>query len=155
MSNHPSTCGCDDGCGATATEPIACGLVGREQQAKRAAEFREAFAHLDRTETIAGGFRWYFRADSALEAQLRDLARREHECCRFFDFRITREGSAVVWEARAPQDAEAVLEQFKLLPETLKSSSTLDAMQRVLAGAGLTFAPDGTDPRTQRFASSG
>ena len=145
MPNEPSTCGCDSGCAAASIEPIACSLMGREEQAKRAAEFREAFVHLDRTETIAGGFRWYFRGDYALEAQLRDLAHREHECCRFFDFRITREGSALVWETRGPQGAAAVLEEFKLLPETLKGSSTLDAMQRVLADAGLTFPPDGTE----------
>jgi hypothetical protein len=145
MSNEPTTCGCENECGVT-TEPIACSHVGREQYAKRAAEFRDAFVHLERTETIAGGFRWYFQADSALEVQLRDLAHREHDCCRFFDFRITREGSALVWETRAPDAAGAVLEEFKLLPETLKGSSSLDTMQRVLAGAGLTFAPDRTEP---------
>jgi hypothetical protein len=119
--------------------------VGREQQTKRAFEFREAFIHLERTETIAGGFRWYFQADSALEVQLRDLARREHECCKFFSFSLTREGRALVWETRAPHEAAAVLEEFKRLPETLKRSSTADAMQRVLSGAGLRFGIDSPD----------
>jgi hypothetical protein len=103
--------------------------LGPEQHAKRAAEFREAFVHLERTESIDGGFRWYFQADAAFEAQLRDLARRERECCKFFSFSLTREGSTVVWEVRAPHEAATVLEAFKLLPETLKDFSTPEAMQ--------------------------
>lgn len=137
-SDQPSSCGCENTCGAS-EEPIACTLVGRDQQLKRAAEFRDAFVHLERTETILGGFRWHFRADAALEARLRDLASREQACCKFFDFRITREANTLVWETRAASAAAAVLEEFKRLPETLAAGSSLDALTRALSDAGLRF----------------
>ncbi|WP_437907030.1 hypothetical protein WME95_03725 [Sorangium sp. So ce327] len=137
MSKDPSPCGC-----ATFAEPIVCTLTGQEQQARRAAEFRDAFVHLERTEPLEGAFRWHFRGEPALEAHLRALARREQECCRFFDFRITREGTSIVWETRGPESAAGVLEEFMRLPETLRSEPTLDAMQRALGDAGLTFVSE-------------
>jgi hypothetical protein len=54
MSKDPSSCGC-----ATFAEPIVCTLTGQEQQARRAAELRDAFVHLERTEPLEGAFRWH------------------------------------------------------------------------------------------------
>jgi len=144
MSAEATSCGCGT-IACAPTEPIACSLVGREQQAKRAAEFQEAFEHLQRTESMHGGFRWNFRNDATLEVLLRGLAQREHECCKFFDFRITREGGELLWETRAPQEAAALAEELRRLPETLERAPRLDAMKAALRRAGLTFASESSD----------
>jgi hypothetical protein len=89
-----------------------------------------------------GGFRWHFLADARQEALLRELARRENECCKFFEFKITRDGANVVWETRAPQEAAEVLEAFRQLPETLKDSPSHDALESAFAEAGLKFVTD-------------
>ena len=141
MSNESSSCGCGGACASPAV-PIVCTLAGPEQQARRVLEFREVFVHLERTEPLEGACRWFFRAEAGLEARLRELARREYDCCRFFDFRITREGGSIVWETRAPESAAGVLNEFMRLPETLGEASTLGTLKRVLGEAGLTFLPE-------------
>jgi MerR family transcriptional regulator, copper efflux regulator len=146
MSNESSPCGCSSAC-APSTEPIVCTLAGRQEQETRLAEFRDVFVHLARTEPLEGTFRWFFRDAPGLEPQLRELARRENECCRFFDFRIQREGDFIVWEVRAPEDAAAVLEELRRLPETI-SASTPETMKRVFSEAGLTFV-SGAEKKTQ------
>ena len=137
MSNESSSCGC--------SAPIVCTLADRETQARHLAEFRDVFAYLERTEARDGGFRWYFRADETLESRLRDLAQREQECCRFFDFHLKREGTLIIWETHAPTSAAAVLEEFMRLPATLKSAPTLDAMKRAFGIAGLSFVSEADD----------
>lgn len=129
------------GWAADATQPLVCTLTGRDQSA-RLLEFRDAFAYLERSERLDEGFRWYFRAEPGLEARLRDLARREQECCRFFEFEIMQKGSSIVWETRAPKHASAVLEEFMRLPETLKAAPNVESVRRALGVAGLTFTSE-------------
>src|SRR5687767_2472096 len=92
-------------------EPIACTLGAGELTA-RIAEFRELFTKLVRTEPIEGGYRWSFRVENGLEEHIRDLARREHECCRFFDFAIRVDGDTIVWEARTEELARPLLDDL-------------------------------------------
>jgi hypothetical protein len=148
MSNTASSCECTKSSEPLA-EAIVCSLAGRDQHEQRAAEFRDAFTQLRNTESFEGGFRWYFHADAELEMRLRGLAQREHECCKFFDFQIHLEENVIVWETRAAKDAGAVLEAFKLLPETLARAARPDALTHALSEAGLTFAADleGNDRR--------
>lgn len=113
-----------------AEEPIVCTLTDRDLVA-RALEFRAVFAHLVETQPFDGGFRWRFRAEPGLEAALADLARREHECCRFFELSVTREGDCIVWEASASSAAATVLDAFMRLPETLERDSDLGAIKRI------------------------
>ena len=84
---------------------IACSLDG-PGMTDRLAEFRELFADAlvgrDRT---ADGIRFRFRATDAIESRIRDLARRESECCPFFTFTITFAGGEVLWDASVPADA--------------------------------------------------
>lgn len=138
MTQHDSSSpGCTTSC--RTAEPIACTIGGREQQIKRVADFGVAFEHLLRTEILEGGFRWHFRADSEQELFLRGLAQRENECCRFFDFRLTRDGATVVWETRAPDQAAEVLEAFRRLPETLGELDDNDALKSAFSESGLKF----------------
>lgn len=143
-STKEQACGCgpdscEIGCGG---EPIACSLDGRGQAA-RAAEFRSAFADLLRTEMLADGFRWVFAAKAGLEATLRDLAAREHDCCRFFDFRVFPQEGTIVWEAKASPAGRAVLDELMRLPETLAEERDPQALGRALGErGGLLFAPE-------------
>lgn len=136
--NGSSSTGCATSCCST-KEPIACTIGGREHQIKRVADFRAAFEHLLQTETFDGGFRWRFRADAEQELFLRGLAQRENECCRFFDFSLTRDGKTVVWETRAPSEAADVLEEFCRFPETLGEVHDHDALKNAFSKSGLKF----------------
>jgi hypothetical protein len=109
-------CGCDD----TATEPIACTLDGQGFR-QRLDELREVFerGYLG-GERITDGVRWRFRAAPGLEMQLRDLAEREHQCCRFFRFDIRATGDEIWWESRvANAAAQPILDEFFELPHYL------------------------------------
>jgi hypothetical protein len=140
MSGNSSPCGCASGC--ERAPPVVCTLAGAEQQERRANELREAFVHLERTEPLDGAFRWLFRDEPGLEGRLRELARREHDCCRFFDFSIMREGGVIAWETHGPAAAAQVIEAFMRLPEAPSGASTIETMKRVLIAAGLTFQAD-------------
>jgi hypothetical protein len=140
MSGNSSSRGCASSC--EPAPPLVCTLACAEQQERRANEFREAFVHLECTEPLYGAFRWFFRDEPGLEDRLRELAWREHDCCRFFDFHITREGGSVVWETRGPAAAAQVLEELMRLPEALSGAPKIETMKRVLSDAGLTFQAD-------------
>lgn len=141
-------CGCTSASASPADEPLLCTLAGQDQAA-RATEFLEVFAHLTRTEPLPDGFRWWFRVGPGLEARVRDLAHREHECCRFFEFRIDAAGDAIVWEARTQERARPILEELMRLPETLRATSDVESMKRALNAAGLSFASDTAEPSTR------
>ena len=71
-----------------------------------------------RTEPIENGLRWRFHAAPGLAERIADLARREHECSRFLDFRIGVEGDALVWEARTDARARPILDELMRLAES-------------------------------------
>ena len=96
--------------------PIACSLDG-PGMADRIAEFRELFADgLVGRDRTAEGIRFRFRATAAMESRIRDMARRENECCPFFTFNITVTGGEVLWDASAPDDARPILDNLYRLP---------------------------------------
>jgi hypothetical protein len=138
-----SGCGCDHNSARAEPfcEPLLCTL-GASEQPQRAEEFRAAFTHLIATDPFPGGFRWKFRAQRGLEAQLASLAAREQDCCRFFEFQISNAGDTIVWEARATGNAAAVLEEFMRLPQYLSPTDDIDTLKRVFSGTGLAFASD-------------
>jgi hypothetical protein len=108
--------------------------------------YRAAFVHLVGTERLAGGFRWRFRAEPGLEAELKLLAERETDCCRFFQFTLLRSGDELHWETRADQRAASVLEEFARLPERLsqepRRGHDVVSVKRSVSAAGLVFAAD-------------
>ena len=80
-------------------EPIACSLDGHGFR-QRLDEFRAAFGRgYLAGERTATGVRWRFRAAPGLEEDLRSLAGRERECCRFFIFEIQTVGYEIWWDA--------------------------------------------------------
>jgi MerR family copper efflux transcriptional regulator len=96
------------------SEPIACSLSGAGQQARR----DEAAALMARSllarESIDGGVRLRFRRDA--EPELRELVRRESECCPFFGFAFASPGSELVLEATAPPEARGLLDELFAAP---------------------------------------
>jgi hypothetical protein len=96
------------------SEPIACRLGVDAQVTRRG----EAVALMQRSlrgrEPIEGGLRLRFSGDS--EPELRDLLRREEECCPFFSFSLSEGETGVVLEATAPPEARGLLDELFAAP---------------------------------------
>jgi hypothetical protein len=127
-----------------ADAPIACTAdLGDERGVRAQVDgYRAVFAELVGTERFAGGFRWRFRARPGLEAELRQLAEREHGCCSFLSFELTRSGDEIVWETTAPSRADSVLEAFFRLPAGLRDTGPghdVPALKQSAEAAGLVF----------------
>jgi hypothetical protein len=122
-------------------EPIACSLDGAGM-ADRLAEFRELFADgLVGRDRTAEGIRFRFRASEGMESRVRDLARRENECCPFFTFTITVAGGEVLWDASAPDDARPILDNLYRLPETPEATTSVPpSNRRKVATTGIAAA---------------
>jgi hypothetical protein len=104
------------------TPVIACDMTGAaDTPQERMAEYGRLFgAALVGRERTTDGIRFRLRADTGVEAWVRDLAAREKACCPFFDFAVSAEGGEVRWDATVLDDdtARAVLDEFYRLPET-------------------------------------
>jgi tRNA A37 methylthiotransferase MiaB len=89
--------------------PLACSLSA-EDQADRRVEFAEVAGRVVSREPTERGVRLRFRGAPGFAEQLADLARREKECCPFFDFRISSIDDEVLLEVGAPPDARPIVE---------------------------------------------
>ena len=147
---------------ASGEEPIVCTADLRDKPAvqEQMDRYRAAFADLAGTDRFAGGFRWRFRSRPGLEAELKLLAEREADCCRFFQFDLLQQGDEVLWETRANERAAAVLDEFSRLPERLsqepRRGHDVAALKRSASAAGLMFAADnGRDRDVPKATDSG
>jgi hypothetical protein len=122
-------------------EPIVCTLDHRDMQT-RVDEFRAVFRRIVHAERFDHGFAWRFRWDMDVEAQVRSLAAKEQECCRFFRFEVSRDGAEIVWVTRADDRGAAVLEEFFRLPERLLQDDDVKAVKAGVERAGLAFSGD-------------
>ncbi len=89
------------------------------------AEYRRLFAgHLAGRSRSGAGLRFRFRAGPGVEDWVRDLARREQECCAFFDITVTADGQEIRWDASVADDEAArdALAAFYRLPDSLGTS---------------------------------
>jgi hypothetical protein len=97
--------------------PIACTLTA-ERAADRVEEWRlalgDAVTHMSRPEPTRLVMR--VGSDTAQIAILVELARREKQCCEFFDFAFQVGADDVTFEVSVPEDAIAVLDGFAELP---------------------------------------
>lgn len=130
-----------------ASEAIVCSADLRDKPTVQGQldGYRAAFEHLVRTERFPGGVRWIFAKHSGLDAKLRELARNEHQCCRFFQFDLRQTDDGIVWETTARPEAAAVLHEFGRLPEQLRDQPRgheTEAIKERITGAGLVFAAD-------------
>ncbi|MGH3068083.1 MAG: hypothetical protein ACRDND_01230 [Streptosporangiaceae bacterium] len=106
--------------------PVVCDLSGAPDAfAERMAEYQRLFRqYLTGRGRTGPGIRFRFRADPGVEDWVRDLARREKECCGFFDFTVTTDGQEIRWDAAVADDepARQALDEFYCLPDTLGAS---------------------------------
>ena len=90
--------------------PIACSLTGAEA-ADRGDEIGElARRALLNRERCDGHISLTFRPEAA--DAVRELARRESECCPFFTIEVVERGGEVRLDIAAPADAEPILDAF-------------------------------------------
>jgi len=120
--------------------PVAC-TIEKGGMAKRVEDFREAFGMLVSSRRTPHGFSWVFRDDPGFEAVLRDLAAREHACCQFLAFTISREDGHLVWEVDGTPEAAGAVEVFYALPQTIHQD--VEQLKREAERAGLPCTNDG------------
>jgi len=152
-----SGCGCAPAAGPTRLfespeppddEPVVCTapLQDKPTIQRGIDSYRAAFCELITTERFEGGFRWRFRREPGLQALLEQLIAAEHDCCRFFQYRLTMEGNELVWETRAPAHAASVLDEFSRMPERLlaeqRAGHDVAALKVKASASGLRFAAD-------------
>lgn len=128
-------------------EPIVCTADLRDQPTVQGQldGYRAAFEDLLRVEKLEGRVRWVFANRPGLRDELRNLAEKEHQCCRFFKFDLRADGDTIVWETSAGPDAAQVLDEFARLPERLSQHERgreAQPIKEAIAGAGLIFAAD-------------
>jgi hypothetical protein len=108
--------------------------------------YRAVFQRLASAERFPGGFRWTFRAELGLESQLRGLAEREADCCRFFSYDLITDDDKIDWEVRGEDRVSSVLEEYFHLPERLREEPRqvhdVAALKRSAEKAGLGFSPE-------------
>ncbi|HEX6239923.1 MAG TPA: hypothetical protein VFZ61_03475 [Polyangiales bacterium] len=107
---------------AFAQEAPACSLDG-DSQSERAREFQAVFAWLRAADRDGASLRWVFQNGPGVERKVRQLARKEHACCPFLSFAISTRGDEVVWQARAMEGAEPLLDAFYDLPNALTQTA--------------------------------
>jgi hypothetical protein len=122
--------------------PVACDMsTASDTDEERMAEYGRLFAeHLVGRERTGEGIRLRFRAGAGddVQAWVQSLAEREHACCPFFTFHVTRVGDEIRWDSSVPDDdlARAVLDEFYDLPETFGAG--VAELEQRLAGKGFT-----------------
>ncbi len=96
--------------------PIVCTLSPSET-GQRLEEFERLFANQLRelTRPTPRQVRFVFNAAEEIEAAVRDLFAREHECCAFFDFVVERQDAELIVRVQVPAGAEASLDQLATL----------------------------------------
>jgi hypothetical protein len=138
--------------------PIACDMsAARDTPEERLAEYRELFGRaLLGRERRADAVVLTFSADA--REQVEDLARREHACCPFVDYRVEVAGDRVLWtttntlhsEERAAVDV--ILDALHDLPD--HAGSDIDGYLARLAARGVD-RPDGDTAAADAVAHDG
>ena len=105
--------------------PIACDMsAAPDTPDERLAEYGELFERaLVRRDRLPDGVVFGLRADPGTREQVDDLARREHACCPFLDYRIETVGDEIIWTTTwSGSDVEragvdAILDAMHALPD--------------------------------------
>jgi hypothetical protein len=83
---------------AMTNSPVVCDLTNApDTPAQRMDAYRQLFADalIGRSRTTQGA-RFRFRADAGVETRVRELVRREHECCAFMTFNLTNANDEII-----------------------------------------------------------
>jgi hypothetical protein len=134
-------------------EPIVCTADSQDKPTVRGQldGYRAAFEHLRSVERFeGGGVRWAFANRPGLVAELRTLAKNEHQCCSFLKFDLREAGESIIWDTTASKEASRVLDEFARLPERLSEharGSEVAPIKQAMGEAGLIFAADAPWPK--------
>ncbi len=90
--------------------PVACSLSAREMVERQAEARRLARRALVARGRSDGGVRLEYHRSEAVEGAVRDLVRRERECCPFLELDVAAGVDRIVVEISAPPDGRAVLD---------------------------------------------
>jgi len=90
--------------------PIACSLDAGELERRRGEIEALARAALVGRERGSGKVRLRYRRSDEVEAAVRDLVRRERQCCPFLDFDLTVGDQELILDIAGPPEADAVLD---------------------------------------------
>jgi hypothetical protein len=94
---------------------LACSLSAAEY-AERLRAFRRLFAvSLQAVRREPTRLQLLLDADTAGDAEVRDLLRREQECCPFFSFTVERTAGSIAVETVVPLGAEECLNDLERL----------------------------------------
>jgi hypothetical protein len=108
--------------------PVACDMSGASDTLEeRMAEYGRLFSgFLAGREWAGDRFTFRFRVGAGTEDWVRDLARREKDCCGFFNFTVTADDREVRWVVSVIDDdmARLVLAEFYRLPEALADAAS-------------------------------
>ena len=114
--------------------------------------YRAAFERLIGAERFPGGFRWTFRAELGLASQLRGLAERAADCCRFFSYDLITECDTITWDVRGEDRVSSVLEEYFHRPERLREEPRqvhdVASLKGSAEKAGLAFIAEVDPTRT-------
>jgi hypothetical protein len=96
---------------STDPAPIACSL-GRDDLAARQVRWHQLGAHAAlEVVSTERGLRLVFRRDPGVEAELRELAALERECCAFADWTVSAaDGSVMLEVSGASEEAIAAVQ---------------------------------------------
>jgi hypothetical protein len=118
--------------------PVVCDLNDAPDTAEeRIAEYRRLFAaHLVGRSYDAGVVQFRFAADAGVDAWVRDLVAREHQCCAFFVFAVSAVEDEVRWDTSVGDDdaARAMLDEWARLPDTVAGGADVSPAGR---GSGI------------------
>jgi len=84
-----------------AVPPVACSLQSAELADRRVVWERLCERALLQRSPVANGLQLVFAAREGVEAELRELARLEAECCAFADWKVQRRAEGVVLDVIA------------------------------------------------------
>ena len=96
--------------------PIACTLGPTDAQTRQQRWLAVAKDALLASERTTGGARQIYRADPAVEQELKELIDLEAQCCAFLDFDLTHGDDRLTLEVSGPPDAGEVVDLFAAAP---------------------------------------
>ena len=98
--------------------PIACTLGSADARTRQQRWLAVAKDALLASERTTGGARQIYRADPAVELELKELIDLEAQCCAFLDFNLMHGDDQLTLEVSGPPEAGEIVGLFAAAPNT-------------------------------------
>ncbi len=96
--------------------PIACTLGPADAQTRQQRWLAVAHDALLTSERTSDGARQIYRADPAVQQELKELIDLEAQCCAFLDFNLTHGDDRLTLEVSGPPEAGEIVGLFAAAP---------------------------------------